>query len=97
MRGGLSDIKYDNERVTELLQEIIEQVKTQTLLNCESLTIHSYKTQIVAGIIYYIKVNTSDNKYMHLKVMQYLAHENTSSELLNHILNKSIDDEIISF
>lgn len=95
--GGLSNVKSQDESVKELLKGIIDQVKEQTTINCNSLSIHSYKTQVVAGVIYYIKVNIDDNKYAHLKVMQHLPHTNTSPQLLNHILDKSVDDEIIFF
>ena len=95
--GGLSNVKSQDESVKELLKGVIDQVKDQTSINCNSLSVHSYKTQVVAGVIYYIKVIIDDNKYAHLKIIKHLSHTNSSPQLLNHMLDKSIDDEIIFF
>ncbi len=95
--GGLSDTKLADDTVKKLLNSIIDQLKEQTKIESDSLSVHSYKTQVVAGVIYYIKVNIDDNKFIHLKVMQHLPHTNTSPQLLSHLLNKSVDDKIIFF
>ena len=95
--GGLTNTKYVDEPVKEILKQIHSQINNNTNINYDKLNIHSYKTQVVAGLIYYIKVNIDDNKYAHLKVIEYLPHVNKSPELLSHQLDKKIDDEIEYF
>ena len=95
--GGLSNIKLEDDSVKELIKNIRNQLENKTTIKYDTVTVHSYKTQVVAGIIYYVKINIEGNNYVHLKIMQHLPHTDTAPELLNHLMNKTIDDEINFF
>ncbi|XP_057162826.1 cystatin-A isoform X1 [Ursus arctos] len=56
-----------------------------------------YKTQVVAGINYYIKVRVGDNSYIHLKVFKGLPQQNPTLTLTGYQTDKSKDDEITGF
>ncbi|NXI67414.1 CYTA protein, partial [Anseranas semipalmata] len=56
-----------------------------------------YKTQVVAGINYYIKVQVSDTDYVHLKVFQGLPHMNQGPSLVSFQTGKTRDDPLTSF
>ncbi|XP_033624035.1 cystatin-B, partial [Fukomys damarensis] len=57
----------------------------------------SYKTQVVAGINYFIKVHIGDENFLHLRVFQGLAHENKAAVLVAYQTNKSRQDELEYF
>ncbi|NXN14035.1 CYTB protein, partial [Indicator maculatus] len=56
-----------------------------------------YKTQVVAGINYFIKVQVSDDDYVHLKVFQGLSHENQGPSLDGFQTGKTRDDPLTYF
>ncbi|NXW41383.1 CYTB protein, partial [Nyctiprogne leucopyga] len=56
-----------------------------------------YKTQVVAGTNYFIKVQVSDCDYVHLKVFQSLPYENQGPSLAGFQTGKTRDDPLIYF
>ncbi|NXP52957.1 CYTB protein, partial [Heliornis fulica] len=56
-----------------------------------------YKTQVVAGINYFSKVQDSDDSYAHLKVFQSLPHENEGPVLVSFQTGKTRDDPLTYF
>ncbi|NXK45896.1 CYTB protein, partial [Chauna torquata] len=56
-----------------------------------------YKTQVVAGINYFIKVQVSDTEYIHLRVFQGLPHENQGPSLVSFQTGKTRDDPLTYF
>ncbi|NXG17169.1 CYTX protein, partial [Grallaria varia] len=65
--------------------------------NCSMFTAIVYKTQVVAGINYYIKVQVSNTEYVHLKVFQSLPHENQGPSLVSFQTGKTRDDPLTYF
>ncbi|NXT26655.1 CYTB protein, partial [Syrrhaptes paradoxus] len=57
----------------------------------------AYKTQIVAGMNYFIKVQDSDNDYVHLRVFQSLPQENQGPSLVSFQTGKTRDDPLTYF
>ncbi|NXP39826.1 CYTB protein, partial [Leiothrix lutea] len=66
-------------------------------MNCRVFTAIEYKTQVVAGTMYCIKVKVSDAEYVHLKVFQSLPYENQGPSLVNFQTGKTRDDPLICF
>ncbi|NWS48132.1 CYTB protein, partial [Probosciger aterrimus] len=56
-----------------------------------------YKTQVVAGINYFIKVQVSNTDYAHLKVFQSLPQENQGPSLIGFQTGKTRDDPLTYF
>ncbi|NXL30686.1 CYTB protein, partial [Glaucidium brasilianum] len=56
-----------------------------------------YRTQVVAGINYFIKVQVSDTDYVHLRVFQSLPHENQGPSLVSFETGKTRDDPLAYF
>ncbi|NXD78668.1 CYTB protein, partial [Halcyon senegalensis] len=56
-----------------------------------------YKTQVVAGINYFIKVQVSDAEYVHLRVFQSLPVENQGPRLVSFQTGKTRDDPLTYF
>ncbi|NXW05813.1 CYTB protein, partial [Fregetta grallaria] len=56
-----------------------------------------YKTQLVAGVNYFIKVQVSDADYVHLRVFQSLPYENQGPSLVSFQTGKTRDDPLTYF
>ncbi|NXX42374.1 CYTX protein, partial [Tricholaema leucomelas] len=56
-----------------------------------------YRTQVVAGINYFIKVQDSDASFVHLRVFEGLPHENQGPSLVSFQTGKTRDDPLTYF
>ncbi|NXC54820.1 CYTA1 protein, partial [Aleadryas rufinucha] len=66
-------------------------------MNCVVFTAIEYRSQVVAGIVYFIKVHVSGDDYVHLKVLQSLPYENKGPSLEGFQTGKTRDDELVYF
>ncbi|XP_012372048.1 cystatin-B-like [Octodon degus] len=57
----------------------------------------SFKCQLMAGTNYFIKVDTGDENFLHLRVFKSLPHENKPLELAACRTNKSRNDQLAYF
>ncbi|XP_037380463.1 cystatin-A [Talpa occidentalis] len=96
MPGGLSEVKPATQEIQEIANEVKPQLEEQTNEAYEEFEAVEYKTQVVAGIFYYIKVRVGDNRYIHLKVFSGLQREKGVS-LSGYQTDKSKDDELTGF
>uniref|UniRef100_A0A670JUB5 Cystatin domain-containing protein n=1 Tax=Podarcis muralis TaxID=64176 RepID=A0A670JUB5_PODMU len=56
-----------------------------------------FKTQIVAGINYFIKVHIGNDEFLHVRVYKRLPHENKPLELTSYQSKKAKHDELAYF
>ncbi|NXK86056.1 CYTB protein, partial [Formicarius rufipectus] len=56
-----------------------------------------FKTQLVAGINYFIKVHIGNDKFMHLRVFESLPQENKPLSLHSYQGSKTKHDELAYF
>ncbi|XP_037690219.1 cystatin-B [Choloepus didactylus] len=82
-------------------QHIAEQVKSQ-LEEKENKKFPvfdavEFKSQVVAGTNFFIKVHIGDNHFVHLRVFRSLPHENKPLSLSDYQINKAKDDELTYF
>ncbi|NXR68716.1 CYTB protein, partial [Rhadina sibilatrix] len=73
------------------------QFESRANMNCDVFIAIVYKTQVVAGTMYFIKVQVSDVEYVHLKVFQSLSYENQGPSLANFQTGKTRDDPLTYF
>ncbi|XP_021529657.2 cystatin-A [Aotus nancymaae] len=95
--GGLSEAKPATPEVQEIVDKVKPQLEEKTNEKYEELQAVEYKTQVVAGTNYYIKVRAGDNRYMHLKVFESLPGQNEDLVLSGYQTDKSKDDELTGF
>ncbi|KAM8820398.1 cystatin-A-like [Eudromia elegans] len=97
MPGGLSD----TTPATPEVQHIADQVKPQ--LEEKENEVYGlfqaieYRTQVVAGTNYFIKVKVSDGTYVHLRVFQSLPFENQGPSLTSYQTGKTRCDPLTYF
>uniref|UniRef100_A0A8D2JST9 Cystatin-B n=1 Tax=Sciurus vulgaris TaxID=55149 RepID=A0A8D2JST9_SCIVU len=82
-------------------QDIADQVKSQ-LEEKENQKFPvfkavSYKSQVVAGTNYFIKVDVGSENFVHLRVFRSLPHENKPLTLSAYQTNKAKHDELTYF
>ncbi|XP_007493843.2 cystatin-B-like [Monodelphis domestica] len=97
MVGGLSPSKPANEKIQYLVDQVKSQYQEKSNEECEVFEAICYKTQMVAGIIYFVKVYIGNHQYIHLKVFQSLPYKNEPPQLLNYQTGKTEDDELTYF
>ena len=63
----------------------------------EEFEAKSFKSQVVAGVNYFVKVDVGGGKFVHLRIYQPLPHTGEPPKLDGIQLNKTADDEITYF
>ncbi|XP_006036742.1 leukocyte cysteine proteinase inhibitor 1 [Alligator sinensis] len=95
--GGLTP----TEPATPEVQKIADQVKSQLEAKTDkTYTVFKaiiYRTQLVAGTNYFIKVQVGENDYVHLRVFLSLPNEKKEPRLDGFQTNKTRDDPLIYF
>ncbi|XP_005434391.1 cystatin-A [Falco biarmicus] len=97
MPGGLSEAKPATPEVQHIVNQVKLQFESRVNRTCGIFKAIVYKTQVVAGINYFIKVQVSDNEYVHLRVFQSLPHENKGPSLVSFQTGKTRDDPLTYF
>ncbi|NXS83122.1 CYTX protein, partial [Erpornis zantholeuca] len=77
--------------------QVKPQFESQANMNCPVFSAIIYRTQVVAGTNYFIKVQTSDDGYVHLKLFQSLPYENQGPSLVAFQTGKTRDDPLTYF
>ena len=95
MLGGLSNTKPSDNEVEKLVNSVKDNFQ-ELNYNTDKFEINSYKSQIVNGVNYFVKVET-DKEFVHLKIHQELPHNNSIVTLIKCELEKKKEDEISYF
>lgn len=97
MPGGLTEAKPATPEIQEIANEVKPQLEEQTNETYEEFKAIEYKTQVVAGINYFIKVQVGHNSYIHMKIFKPLPQRSQSLTLTGYQTDKSKDDELTGF
>ena len=97
MPGGLGEAQPANDDI----QKLVNKVKPQLALHApdhesKDLKAISFKSQVVAGTNYFIKVNAGD-QHLHLKIHEPLPHTRNPPEIMSVQSGKTHQDEILFF
>ncbi|XP_025719258.1 cystatin-B [Callorhinus ursinus] len=90
-----------SQPATAETQAIADQVKPQLeeRENKQYATFKAveFRSQVVAGMNYFIKVQVDDDEFVHLRVFRSLPHENKPVALSSYQTNKARHDELAYF
>ncbi|XP_013778661.1 cystatin-A2-like [Limulus polyphemus] len=92
--GGTSEVKEVDDVVREVCNKVREMVEKQAGKSFAEFTPVGYKSQIVNGVNYFIKVKVSEADHLHVR-----AHKSFQGEvtLAGYQEGKAHDDEIEYF
>ncbi|XP_032755163.1 cystatin-A-like [Rattus rattus] len=96
MPGGLTPARPATPEIQEIANEVKAQLEEKTNKKCEKYEAVEYKTQVVAGINYFIKMDMGHDCFTHIKVFKGLS-ENGDLKLTGYQTNKTRDDELTYF
>ncbi|NWS33114.1 CYTX protein, partial [Polioptila caerulea] len=80
-----------------LFSQVKSQFESRANTNCAVFTAIVYRTQVVAGTMYFIKVQVSSGEYVHLKVFLNLPYEDQGPSLVSFQTGKTRDDPLTYF
>ncbi|XP_069886192.1 cystatin-A isoform X2 [Dipodomys merriami] len=84
--------------MTVLLEaKVKQQLEEKTNETYEEFEAVEYKSQVVAGTIFYIKMRVGDGRYTHIKVFRSLPGQNEGLKLVAYQTDKSKEDELTAF
>lgn len=90
--GGFSDVKEAGPEEQQILDGLRESAEEQLGTSFSEWTLHSFTTQVVAGIIYMMRVNVGDGEVVHVKVIKPLPHTQQSPSIMKIERGKTLDD-----
>lgn len=73
MTGGIGEVKEATEEVQSLLDQVKSDVEEAGGKTFETFTAVSFKTQVVAGVNYFVKVKVGEGKYIHVRIYKHFS------------------------
>ncbi|XP_060756850.1 cystatin-B-like [Neoarius graeffei] len=95
--GGLSEVEEATAEVQKICDEMKPYAEEKAGKTFDVFTAKSYKTQLVAGTNYFIKVHVGGDEYVHLRVYKTLPHAGEKLELTEIQALKACQDSIEYF
>jgi len=92
--GGIGESKSADDNVIQICEQIREELEQKSGSKYDDFTAVSYKSQLVNGVNYFIKVRVSDSQHIHIR-----AHKAFDGNITLHSyqLNKTVDEQISYF
>ncbi|XP_036301593.1 cystatin-B-like isoform X1 [Pipistrellus kuhlii] len=97
VRGGISDTKPATAEIQAIADKVKSQLEEKVNKKYPTFKATEYKSQLVAGTNYFIKVQVEDDDFVHIRVYRALPHENKALALSNYQTNKTKQDELTYF
>lgn len=97
MTGGLSDPKPATPEIQHLVDQVKPQLESRENKTYGIFTAILYRSQVVAGVNYFVKVQNGENDYVHLRIFEALPHENQGPRLTGYQTGKTRDDPLDYF
>ena len=94
MCGGFGNVSNADESVQQLANSIRDKVEERLNTKFNTYEVASYKTQVVAGTNYKIKIHIGNEAYVHIKVFVGLSCNGGETELTEAEDNKTIESEL---
>ncbi|XP_034371363.1 stefin-1-like [Arvicanthis niloticus] len=94
--GGVSEARPATPEIQEIADNVRPQLEGKTNEKYEKFKAVEYKSQVVSGIIYFIKVDVGNGCFIHIKVFSGPSGKD-NYELHSYQTNKTKNDELTDF
>ncbi|KAL7636319.1 UNVERIFIED_CONTAM: hypothetical protein RMT77_013078 [Armadillidium vulgare] len=71
MVGGTSSPKSSDPEVVEIVTSVKPQIEEHLGKPLDTIDVHSYKTQVVAGLNYFVKLRTGEDEFAHVRIYKH--------------------------
>ncbi|PVD28793.1 hypothetical protein C0Q70_11388 [Pomacea canaliculata] len=97
--GGTSEVKQADEEIQSLCEKIRSDLesKANRSLSADSFKAVSYKSQVVAGTNYFVKIDVGDGEFIHVRIFQALPCNGGNISLHSFQDGKSLEEDIAYF
>ncbi|KAM9205260.1 cystatin-B-like [Mergus octosetaceus] len=95
--GGASATQPATSETQKIADEVKPQLEEKEGKTFDVFTAVEFKTQVVAGTNYFIKVHVGNDEFVHLRVFKSLPHENKLLSLHGYQSSKLKHDELTYF
>nr|XP_035133986.2 cystatin-B-like [Callithrix jacchus] len=97
MRGAPPTVQPATAQTQNIADQVRSQLEEKENKKFPVFKAASFRSQLVAGTNYFIKVHVRDEEFVHLRLFQSLPHENKALALSNYQTNKAKHDELSYF
>ncbi|XP_061861733.1 cystatin-B [Colius striatus] len=95
--GGTSAARPATDETQQIADKVKPQIEEKEGKTFDVFNAVEFKTQVVAGTNYFIKVHVGNDEYVHLRVFQSLPHENKPLSLHSYQSSKTKHDQLTFF
>ncbi|XP_067122413.1 cystatin-A2-like isoform X1 [Centruroides vittatus] len=93
--GGIDpNVKPADDTVKGIIEKVKEEIQTKIGRVFEKFEAVSYRTQLVNGVNYFVKVQVGDDEHLHVRAHKSFQGEVTLSAYQE---GKALEDEIVYF
>ncbi|KAI1903123.1 hypothetical protein AGOR_G00023960 [Albula goreensis] len=89
MCGGTGDVMQATPELQSICDEVKPHAEEKAGKKFDVFKAHSYKTQVVAGTNYFVKVHVGGDDYVHLRIFKPLPHTGQNAEMHSLQVNKA--------
>ncbi|XP_042854808.1 cystatin-B [Panthera tigris] len=97
MCGGPSATQPATAETQAIADQVKPQLEEQENKKYTIFKAVEFRSQVVAGTNYFIKVQVDDDEFVHIRVFQSLPHENKPLALSSYQTHKARHDELAYF
>lgn len=95
--GGTGNQRPADEEIHRMCTSLKSQVEVKAGKNFDTFTAISYKTQVVAGTNFFVKVHVGGDDHIHVRIFRPLPHTGGEPEVHGVQESKSLNDPIEHF
>ncbi|XP_038657876.1 cystatin-B-like [Scyliorhinus canicula] len=97
MCGGTSAEKSVTEELQQLANSVKPKIEEEAEKTFDVFVVKSYKTQLVSGTNYFMKIHVGGDDYVHAKVFEDLPCRGSKKKVTGVKVNKLDHDELTYF
>ncbi|CAI9175979.1 unnamed protein product [Rangifer tarandus platyrhynchus] len=95
--GGFSETQPATAKTQAIADQVKSQLEEKVDKKFPMFKAVEFRSQVVAGVNYLIKVQVDEDDFVHIRVFESLPHESKPVALISYQTNKGRHDELADF